>query len=327
MARKYIKNNILISNELEELKELVLNYTNNPIFITDNNLYNLYHNELTTIFNNPRFIVVNEGEVSKSLETIGYLTDELIKLGVTREEYLIAFGGGAILDLVGFLAGILYRGINVIYIPTSLLAMVDASVGGKTAINFGSYKNILGLFREPNMIYINSVFLKTLPYDEYICGMGEVIKYKMLDKDFDLNLDINEIIINSILLKNKYVEEDFYDKGMRMMLNLGHTFGHHLELKYNISHGLAVLNGINLILKLEKDLKLINDEIISYYLNIINNYNIKLLDIDYKEYLDLIFIDKKNIKNTLNLIFIDNNLNPFIYKTTKEDLYAKLKNK
>jgi 3-dehydroquinate synthase len=231
--------------------------------ITDTNVGPLYANKLKNFLcrhtPNTHITSVPPGENSKSRETKAMIEDILFSHGCTRHTLLIALGGGVICDLTGFVAATYCRGIPVIYLPTSLLAMVDATIGGKTAINTPFGKNLLGTFTEPTAVFINILFLSTLPDTEYLPAFSEIIKHALVyDQDYfdfieatvdalkarDFSL-LKTIITRSIEIKSSVVKQDRQEKGFRQVLNFGHTIAHALEhaSQYGISHGQAVTIG------------------------------------------------------------------------------------
>lgn len=199
---------------------------------------------------------INVSEANKNLDTVNKLYDYYLENNVNRKSTtIIAIGGGCLLDIVGYSCATFMRGIRVVYIPTTLLAMVDACVGGKTAINYKGYKNYIGSFYQPECVVIDQNFLDTLPIREFNSGMAEVIKYGCIyDKtllDYLLNdeVDINYIIKRSLEIKNHFISKDVYDKGLRQALNFGHTYGHAIESYYDFkkyTHGEAISIGMNL---------------------------------------------------------------------------------
>ena len=314
-----------VRNEIIEfnlsIDEFLNDFHQNKFIICDRKVYNFYKEEV----NKYKVYIIDAVEENKNISTVLNLCEQLITDGFTKGDLLVAFGGGVLTDIVGFLASIIYRGTQHVFIPTTLLSMVDASIGGKCGVDFNNQKNVLGTIKEPLKILINTRYLATLDKYELLSGFGEIIKYKYLNTELNIDCDITQLVYNCIMIKKYFVEEDLLDNGLRMMLNFGHTFGHQIELRKNISHGLAVINGIYLILKLEFDLGIINKNVIEQYISLLDKYSIKLMVLDYRDYLDLIFLDKKNRNGKLNLIFIDQNNKPFIYKTTKEELNEKLK--
>ncbi len=206
------------------------------------------------------FFQMPAGEFYKTRDTKHALEDQLLAQGFGRDTLIIALGGGVVLDLVGFLAATYCRGVAVVYMPTSVMAMVDASMGGKTGINTSYGKNMLGVFSQPHLIWMQIAFLQSLPEYEFINGLAEVIKHAVtldgqyyqwlnshcdaiLQKDPDVLL---EMIYQSILIKQKIVAQDEKEVGMREILNFGHTVGHAIELcsAFKMAHGHAVALGM-----------------------------------------------------------------------------------
>ena len=216
------------------------------------------------------------GEQSKELEIAAQLWATLLDYGADRNALLINLGGGVVGDLGGFVASTYKRGISFVQVPTSLLAMVDASVGGKTGINFGGLKNQIGTFHEADFVLVEPEFLKTLPKEEWESGHGEMIKHCLLtgsDWPFILQLtpefDITDEIQRSIRIKSKVVDADFKESGLRKTLNLGHTFGHAWESLMQqkgtpVSHGRAVVQGLHLALVLSEQVHLQREVARSY---------------------------------------------------------------
>lgn len=233
----YIKENII--------DDVIRQLDDNCLIIKDSNI-----NLNVTSFD------INVSEANKNLDTVNKLYDYYLENNVNRKSTtIIAIGGGCLLDIVGYSCATFMRGIRVVYIPTTLLAMVDACVGGKTAINYKGYKNYIGSFYQPECVVIDQNFLDTLPIREFNSGMAEVIKYGCIyDKtllDYLLNdeVDINYIIKRSLEIKNHFISKDVYDKGLRQALNFGHTYGHAIESYYDFkkyTHGEAISIGMNL---------------------------------------------------------------------------------
>lgn len=204
--------------------------------------------------------VITAGEHSKNLDTVYDCYELLIRSGFDRNDVLVALGGGVVGDLTGFIAATYLRGIRFIQIPTSLLAMVDSSIGGKTGVDFNGYKNMIGAFHQPKLVYINLETLNTLPDAEFYSGMSEIIKhgliknksyYKWLKdnksgiKEKDLTI-LAEMIMESCKIKRAVVEADPKEEGERALLNFGHTIGHAVEKLMNLNylHGECVAIGI-----------------------------------------------------------------------------------
>ena len=241
-----------------------LNVTGRKIcIVTDSNVGPLYakavQEVLETTGNQIFVYTFAAGEESKNLNTVQDLYEFLIENHFDRKDMLAALGGGVVGDLTGFTAATYLRGISFIQIPTSLLAQVDSSIGGKTGVDFRAYKNMVGAFHQPKLVYINTTTLKSLPEREYFSGMGEVIKHGLI-KDADYyewikeNIDaikareheaVKEMIYQSCLIKGGVVERDPKEKGERALLNFGHTLGHAIEKLKDFTwlHGECVAAG------------------------------------------------------------------------------------
>ncbi len=244
------ENLLSIKERLKEIKSDQL------LVVVDSRVWHLYSKDLENCINDyPNLILLKtpEGEKAKTFEEFEIGIEYFLEKGVHRGAHLITIGGGATSDFGGFIASSLLRGISWSVIPTTLLSMVDASIGGKTGINSKHGKNLVGAFHLPDHVWLNSSFLDTLAEVEVDSGKGEIIKYgflclsiaRALEKDFSLN----EVIKLCALEKQRIVSEDFKEAGSRIALNFGHTFGHALEKIYNLPHGIAIFWGMALIFK------------------------------------------------------------------------------
>ena len=231
--------------------------------ISDINVSKLYGDELVSvlskIFKQVDLIELKLGEINKSLETVSECYSRLIALKYGRNDVIVALGGGICGDIAGFVASSYMRGIGFVQVPTTLLSMVDSSSGGKTGVNFEDFKNMIGAFKMPRLVYIKTSVLKTLPEKEYSSGMAEVLKaglikdgsfYEWLINSFQQINEhedefVSEMIARSIAVKKFYVEKDPYEKNERAILNFGHTVGHALEkyTDFKYSHGECVALG------------------------------------------------------------------------------------
>ena len=299
--------------KIEELENITLD--TKVAIITNPTVSGLHINYLTSKLQAKELHIVTlpDGEEYKNFESINFGLDRLFDAKFDRNSVLIAFGGGVIGDMTGFMASIFLRGIKFIQIPTTLLSMVDSSVGGKTGINNKYGKNLIGAFYQPEAVYIDTKFLNTLPKREYAAGMAEVIKMAvMFDKVFFENIKDNkltneEIIRNSVELKADVVNQDEKEKGVRSVLNYGHTFGHVIENLTNYStylHGEAVAIGMVMANKLatklgyltqteEKEIKECLEEN-----NLPTTFKIK----DVEDFYEHFFADKKTLNNSIKFI-------------------------
>ena len=306
---------------------------NKILIITDNGVPKKHIKELKNKINNKNIatFTLNKGEKSKSFSSYKKILNKLLELKFDRSDIIIALGGGVVGDIAGFSAATYLRGIRYIQIPTTLLAQVDSSVGGKTAINVVQGKNLVGAFYNPSLVLISTSFLGTLSKDEYKSGLGEVVKYALIgnkklkniiEKNSQDIINRNEsvlkiIIEESIKTKSKIVTEDEKESGIRAILNFGHTFGHAIEAHNNyknITHGAAITLGMVVASKLS----FFEGHINNYQLdNIVNLIDSLGLNTDHSKYkysqLKQYFLSDKKIKDgKLNLILIDKNFNAFI---------------
>ncbi len=275
-------------------------------------------------FENAGIICIEATDAHKNLDTLAHAWRSLGNMGATRHSCLVNIGGGMVTDLGGFAASTFKRGLNFINIPTTLLAMVDASVGGKTGINFNGLKNEIGVFRDADAVIINTEFLKTLDSENIRSGYAEMIKHGLIDSDsmwrslmdFDiLTPDLSRLqgmVADSIKVKERIVEIDPHEKGLRKALNLGHTIGHAFEAmalhrKTPILHGYAVAFG----LVCELYLSCIKEGFPVDKMRQTANYikdNYGRFDFscdDYCELIELMKHDKKNVAGTINFTLLE----------------------
>jgi shikimate kinase/3-dehydroquinate synthase len=208
---------------------------------------------LSTVGFEPVICTVPEGEQHKTLATVANLYEQLLAVGLDRSSTVLALGGGVIGDMAGFAAATYLRGVPFVQLPTSLLAMVDASVGGKTGVDLPQGKNLVGAFKQPQVVIMDTAVLSTLPSDEFRSGLAEIVKHGIigapklfvqLENEGPINLV--QLVADAVRVKIVVVEEDPFERGRRAVLNLGHTFGHALELvsEYTLRHGEAVAIGM-----------------------------------------------------------------------------------
>lgn len=224
------------------------------VIVTDENVFK-YHQQKFKGYNT---IVLKPGEMYKVQATVDAVVNQLIELNADRNTILIGVGGGVITDLVGYVSAIYMRGLSCGFIPTTLLALVDASIGGKNGIDVGVYKNMVGTIRQPSFILHDYSFLKTLPVNEWQNGFAEIIKHACI-KDGAMFKQLQQhdvvfyqkskqalatLIKRNVLIKAKVVLNDPFEKGERKLLNYGHTLGHALENQYELSHGQAISIGM-----------------------------------------------------------------------------------
>lgn len=279
-------------------------------YIVDKNCYR-FNKEKMTFLNGEDIFFVTSTERNKSFKTYKKIINELLKKQYTKKDMLVGVGGGIVCDLTTFVAGTFKRGIKHTLIPTTLLAMIDASIGGKGGINFHSFKNQVGVIKQPDEIIICTDFLSTLSEAEYKSAYGEIIKYAFISKGIyslikeGFKVD-SDFISKCIDLKLSFVTEDPNENGKRKILNLGHTIGHALEAmsRGKISHGLAVAYGIQYIIERRYKLGLFTKEQRDKYNEVFEFFDIGTIQIDNSKLKKYILKDKKMIDDQ-KLEFID----------------------
>ncbi len=322
----YIKNGIL--NDLtENLSKIIENKKN--IVITNTLVNSLYGTVLLSVLKkggyNLDFIEVPDGEKYKSLSSANYLYDELLKKKADRTTALLAFGGGVIGDLVGFVAATYMRGLPLVYIPTTLLAQVDSSIGGKVAVDHPLAKNIIGSFYQPKAVYTDPEILQTLSDKDIKNGVVEAIKiavitspafFKWLEKNIDQLLKkrkdpLCELVKESVSLKVDIVLKDPRESGLRKVLNFGHSIGHALEVRagyQDLSHGEAVALGMLTETKIAHNRGMCSEEFEEKIRKILSFLRKResifkyIKDIDYNQFWETLTLDKKNYQGRMTFI-------------------------
>jgi 3-dehydroquinate synthase len=317
-----------ISNYIDE---------SNSVLIIDKKVYSLFP-EFNTF---KKTLLFHSSEINKSFYSINKILNFFIENKLSRNSKVYAIGGGTLLDTVGFAASIYKRGINIINVPTTLLSMADASIGGKNAINFNNTKNIIGTFYLPIQVLINLNFLNTLENKHFKSGLLEIVKISLLfSKELFNFININQlkdirnskIIIEKIIkeavhYKTKLVMEDYYDVGRRKLLNYGHTIAHSIELTRKIPHGIAVGYGMLLMQKYAENYYGANPELSITLIKLISKLRIKPFIFELSEIeLDLVFQDKKLSNKEIDIVFLKDYEYPIIKRVSINELRNKIKN-
>ncbi|HRT69556.1 MAG TPA: 3-dehydroquinate synthase [Bacilli bacterium] len=312
---------IVLPHLLDEIDQYI-SFSNRTMIITDNHIPTIYIEKIRSKIKNASIYTITAGEESKSLAVYEAIMDRLLKSNFTRKDMIIALGGGVVGDLAGFVAATYKRGCRFINIPTSTLAMVDSSLGGKVAINMNGVKNAIGTFYQPEKVLIDLSTLSSLPKRHFNNGLIEAIKVGLLgDKSlFELfvtdqyHLRLEEVIIKAIYVKKKIIEQDLYDQNIRQVLNLGHTLGHAIESYYKgeILHGEAVALGLNYVL---------SSELLEKLDKILKNMGVVLdYPFHYKEILPYILNDKKIDNDEIVLVKVDQIEKPYLISLNQEEL-------
>jgi len=285
------------------------------VILTDHNLKLIYGNE----FPDYPVLSVKPGETSKSLSTVSRLVEELLKLGVDRRGFILGIGGGVVCDLAGFLASVYMRGIRFGFVSTSLLSQVDASIGGKNGVNSKSAKNIIGLFNQPEFVICDKSMLETLPEEEFLSGLSELLKSALIrDRSLVSKIDENyrsvlsrdpfvldELIIQSVRIKKEIVQEDERESGVRKTLNFGHTFGHAAESAYSVKHGIAVAWGMISSMELSYRKGYLNEIDKKYVTELINRLGLlQGVEIKGEKIAHKISNDKKRSGDFIDFVFL-----------------------
>jgi len=301
------------------------------VLITDEHVFSSHQKK----FKGWNTIVLKPGEAYKVQQTVDMIIDQLIEMGADRKTILVGVGGGVITDITGYVAGIFMRGIDVGYVPTSLLAMVDAAIGGKNGIDVGVYKNMVGLIRQPSFLLYDYSFLKTLPLDEWQNGFAEIIKHacikdaamfkelqqhRLSDYKKDVSL-LKKLIERNVMLKTKVVLADEREQGERKLLNFGHTLGHAIENMYELSHGQAISIGMTYATIISQQLKGFKDT--DAVVSLLANYGLPTFaGFDAKKAFRVLQKDKKKDDVSIHYILLEKTgkavVQPLLFVQLKE---------
>jgi len=305
----------------------------NSVLITDDNVF-LHHQKR---FKNWNSIVLKPGEEFKIQATVDSDVAQMIAMEADRTTTLIGVGGGVITDLTGYIASVYMRGVRFGFVPTSLLAMVDASIGGKNGIDVGNYKNMVGIIRQPAFILHDLIFLQSLPENEWRNGFAEIIKHAAI-KDARMFTELEQnnlsfyqrkrteacsLIRRNALLKTKVVQQDEFESGERKLLNFGHTLGHALENQYELSHGEAISIGMTYAAMLSKRLNGFKQS--ERVIQVLEKYNLPtFVEFDKEKVIGVLKMDKKKVKDSIHFILLQKIGKAFIQKISIDQLYQSL---
>lgn len=288
--------------------------TASSFIITDENVMMHYQRELKPW----RVIIVPAGEASKSLETIDDIIRQLIALDAGRDALIIGVGGGVVTDIAGFVAGIYKRGVRCGFVPTTVLAMVDAAIGGKNGVDIGEFKNMIGLIRQPEFLLYDYSLLQSLPEEEWISGWAEIIKhacirdakmFALLEQhqlgDFQQDKTLlHELIRSNALLKAGIVQNDEREQGERKLLNFGHTLAHAIENVYQLPHGHAVAIGMVFAAGLSEKQTGFKDK--QRVVKVLQQYGLPVhMDFDRDHALQIMQADKKKVSDQIHYILLE----------------------
>ena len=314
---KYHDYEVLFVDDIR--KELQGFLESDDVILIDSEVYRLHWERLGQMTSQHKIIQVKVTEEAKSYAKISKVIEDLISSGFRKQSHIIAVGGGITQDISGFIATVLYRGVDWVCCPTTLLAQSDSCIGGKSSVNFAGYKNLLGSFYPPRTILIDSGFLPTLPKDQITSGLGEILHFLVLSSEEDFRFmeenlgalrdDVGLmrcLIEKSLSIKKEVIEKDEFDTGLRQLFNYGHSFGHALEAvtHYALPHGIAVSLGIDIADFVSDRLGLapsgFRDRVRSVAEALWRGYSVKGIIIE--DYFSALGKDKKNIGDDVYVI-------------------------
>ena len=283
------------------------------IYITDKIVFSKHSKK----FNNKDLIILKPGEEYKVQQTVDSIINQLLEMGADRQTLIIGVGGGVVTDIVGYVASIYMRGVSFAFVPTTILCMVDASIGGKNGVDVGLYKNMIGTIKQPQFILHDYSFLKSLPQKEWISGFAEIIKHAAIKNEklfsklesnsilfYKKNVqELSKLIEQNVELKSKVVMNDVYEKGERKHLNFGHSVGHAIENQYELSHGQAISIGMVAASFLSAQILGFNET--ERVIKLLKKYQLPAFaNFDKKKMIELMKSDKKKLNNEIQFILL-----------------------
>ena len=307
------KSVILIGERLENLKKYLP--LKMPVIITDTNVLKHWGR----YFPPGAVIIIDTGEEIKTPYTVGSIYDQLLELGVDRASFIVGVGGGIVCDVTGFVASTYMRGVRFGFVPTTLLAQVDASVGGKNGVNFGGYKNIVGVFNQPEFVICDQNLLQTLAPREFQYGFAEIVKhgaiaddhlFEYLEHNWARALEhdpevIEKLVYDSVIIKSTIVDRDATEQGERRKLNFGHTLGHAIEKVLQVPHGEAVSAGMVLASRLSEKKGYLQKDDTARLSSLLEKFKLPVrLEFNAQQLIDAIGKDKKREGDHLKFVFL-----------------------
>jgi 3-dehydroquinate synthase len=288
----------------------------NTILVTDGNVFQLHPQK----FSGWRTIVIKAGENFKQQAAVDQIIKELIELGADRNTTIIGVGGGVVTDIAGYAAGIYMRGLKFAFVPTTILAMVDAAIGGKNGVDVGVYKNLVGLIKQPAFLLFDYSFLDALPQGEWVNGFAEIIKhacikdaalFAYLEKEslenFQTDKDkLAELVERNVGIKTTVVVNDELEKGDRMLLNFGHTLGHAIENIHELPHGHAVSIGMIAACTISAEVNKFSNVERERVTKLLTKYHLPVtIQFDRPKIFDMLRMDKKRTSKEINFILLN----------------------
>ena len=314
---KYPNTQIFFDDSFENLSSYIqISDIQNVFYFIDKKVFEIYNDVFNSLKN---IIIIDSNEKSKSIEYSTSLINKLINLEANKKSYFIAIGGGVVCDITGFIASIYMRGVRFAYVPTTVLSITDASLGGKNGVNLNGIKNLVGTINEPDFILIDLSFLTSLEKSEVENGFAEIIKHACIASP-ELFLYLSKVKINfkskdfyhqilqeSISIKLDIVKQDLNDLNQRKVLNFGHTYGHAIEAKYNMPHGCSVSLGIVFACNISKQLGYLSIEKVKEVKKLLNKFNLPtdISRIKIDDIMPFILKDKKAKNEKIDFIVLE----------------------
>jgi 3-dehydroquinate synthase len=308
----------------------------NTILITDENVFQLQRQK----FEGWKTIVIKAGEEHKQQSTVDAIIQQLIVMEADRKTFIVGVGGGVVTDITGYAASVYMRGLKFGFIPTTILAMVDASIGGKNGVDVGVYKNLVGMIKQPEFLLFDYSLLKTLPFEQWVNGFAEVIKHACI-KDavlfatlekftlHDFTTDstlLAELIERNVSIKTAVVVNDEFEQGDRKLLNFGHTIGHAIENLHQLLHGHAVSIGMVAACNLSEQINGFHYEEAIRIVRLLAKYHLPVdVETEYEKVFDVLKMDKKRSKNEMNFILLNKIGEAVIKPINLDELHKHLK--
>jgi 3-dehydroquinate synthase len=308
----------------------------NTFLITDENVFRQQQQQ----FEGWKTIIIKAGEEHKQQATVDYVITQLIAMEADRNSFIVGVGGGVVTDISGYAACIYMRGVKFGFVPTTILAMVDASIGGKNGVDVGVYKNLAGLIKQPEFLLFDYSMLKTLPNEQWINGFAEIIKhacikdallfaklekYSLNDFSTDGSL-LAELIEQNVMLKTSVVINDEFEKGDRKLLNFGHTIGHAIENLHQLLHGHAISIGMVAACNLSEQLNAFHFEEAIRIVKLLAKYHLPVdVETNYEKVFEVLKMDKKRNNNAINFILLDKIGQASIKPIALDELHKHLK--
>jgi len=308
-----------------------------PVIITDANVLACWGEH----FPQGDVITIGTGEKIKTFDTVQYIYEQLLKLEADRSSFIVGIGGGIVCDIAGFIASTYMRGVRFGFVSSTLLSQVDASVGGKNGFNFGGYKNIVGVFNQPEFVICDLNLLKTVPQKEIRSGFAEIIKHGAIadknlfayleeNRDRALALDlavIEKLVYDSVIIKSEIVNQDEKEKGVRRKLNFGHTFGHAIEKTTRVRHGEAVSAGMVLAAELSVEKETLSEKDSQRLADLLDKYGLPVrLDFDNHAVIESLRMDKKREGELIYFVLLSEIGNAYVEQIAIEELKSLVKN-